>query len=248
MGVMHTFAGSFLTARPHFERSLALFKPGRDDDLAFRFGHDSGVGNFANAALCFWILGEVDRAVDLMNQAEARYAVLAHAATRALGNNIAAIFNLMRRDLARAAAHGAELADLARQHDLPMWRAFAAFFDWGAEPREATRMRESMRRALELLRAQNVCLYDGLLKCALAEEEAKAGNFYGASEIVNEALVTSARTGQQTFDAELHRVRGEALLNCDPANPMAAEEAIQTAIATAQQQGARSFELRAPCC
>ena len=245
MGVMHTFAGSFLTARPHFERSLALFKPGRDDDLAFRFGHDLGVGNFANAALCFWILGEVDRAVDLMNQAEARYAVLAHAATRALGNNIAAIFNLMRRDLARAAAHGAELADLARQHDLPMWRAFAAFFDWGAEPREATRMRESMRRALELLRAQNVCLYDGLLKCALAEEEAKAGNFYGASEIVNEALVTSARTGQQTFDAELHRVRGEALLNCDPANPMAAEEAIQTAIATAQQQGARSFELRA---
>ena len=27
----------------HLERALALFQPGRDDDLAFRFGPDAGV-------------------------------------------------------------------------------------------------------------------------------------------------------------------------------------------------------------
>ena len=32
------FAGEYVEARDHLERALALFQPGRDDDLAFRFG------------------------------------------------------------------------------------------------------------------------------------------------------------------------------------------------------------------
>ena len=34
------FAGEYREARDHLERALALFQPGRDDDLAFRFGLD----------------------------------------------------------------------------------------------------------------------------------------------------------------------------------------------------------------
>jgi hypothetical protein len=44
--------------------------------------------------------------------------------------------------------------------------------------------------------------------------------------------------------AELHRIRGKILLKRDAANPAPAEEAFLTAIAVAQQQKARSFELR----
>ena len=40
-------------------------------------------------------------------------------------------------------------------------------------------------------------------------------------------------------------MRGEILLNRDPANTAPAEDAFLTAIAIAQQQKARSFELRA---
>jgi predicted ATPase len=43
----------------------------------------------------------------------------------------------------------------------------------------------------------------------------------------------------------MHRVRGEILLQRDPANIAAAEQSLQTAIAIAQSQKARSFELRA---
>jgi len=46
-------------------------------------------------------------------------------------------------------------------------------------------------------------------------------------------------------EAELHRVRGEMLLKSDPTNPARAEEALRSAIAVAQRQGTRSFELRA---
>jgi len=43
----------------------------------------------------------------------------------------------------------------------------------------------------------------------------------------------------------LHRFRGDILLTRNPADPAAAENAYQTAIAIAKQQGARSFHLQA---
>ena len=92
---------------------------------------------------------------------------------------------------------------------------------------------------------QNRLFFDGLLKIALAEAEARAGDPDRALTVLDEALATSDRTGFRAFDAELHRARGEILLKRDPANPAPAEEAFQTAIAVAKQQGTRSFELRA---
>ena len=88
-------------------------------------------------------------------------------------------------------------------------------------------------------------LFDGLLKIALAEAEARAGDTDRAIAFLDEALATCDRAGNRAFEAELHRVRGEILLKRDPANPASAEEAFLTAIAVAKQQGTRSFELRA---
>jgi hypothetical protein len=58
---------------------------------------------------------------------------------------------------------------------------------------------------------------------------------------------TTARvvTGERSYEAEMHRIRAEILLNREPANTAAAEQSLQVAIAIAQSQKARSFELRA---
>ena len=78
----------------------------------------------------------------------------------------------------------------------------------------------------------------------LAEIEAQ-GDAEGALSRVDEALALAAETGERWSDAFLHRCRGEILLKRDPANTAPAEDALLTAIAVAQQQKARSFELRA---
>jgi predicted ATPase len=62
---------------------------------------------------------------------------------------------------------------------------------------------------------------------------------------VDRSIADSERSGIRCFDAECHRIRGEILLKRDPANTAPAEEAFLNAIAIAQQQEARSFELRA---
>ena len=243
-GISCWFAGEYPEARDHLERALALFQPGRDDDLAFRFGLDPGVAAMANLAIVSWPLGEVDRAISLIDRMQTRMADLTHVGTLANGRMHSAMFELMRG----AAANASELSRLSGEHDLPMWRAFGAFLrGWAAShtggPADGL---EDMRRGVEQLREQNVLWFDGLLKIALAGAEAQARDPARAVAILDEELAMCDRTGyHRAFEAELHRVRGEILLERDPAKPAAAEEALLTAIAVAKQQGARSYELLA---
>jgi predicted ATPase len=246
-GVTDWFAGEYREALEHLEQALVLFQPGRDDDLAIRFGHDAGVGATLYLAIVSWPLGDVGRAVSLVRGAEARIAGLAHIGGRAQGNHLTAMFELMRGDVARVASNATELARLADEHDLSQWRAFGVFLEGipRADNSEPVGGLQDMRRGVELLRDQNIVAGDGLFKIALAEAEARAGDVDRALTILDEAQATSERTGHRAFDAELHRVRGDMLLKRDPASVGSAEEALQTAITIAKQQGTRSFELRA---
>jgi predicted ATPase len=246
-GMTHWFGGEYREARQHLERALALFQPGRDDDLAFRFGLDAGVAAMLYLATTLWPVGDVERAISLVRAAEARSAGLAHAATRAYGKWHVVIFELMRGDVSRAALNARELSRLAHEYDLRVWRAWEGFLD-GLSTAESGALGgglENMRRGAELLRKQNVLVCDALLKIALAEAEAHAGDVDRSVAVLDEALATCERTGHRAFEAELHRARCEMLLMRDLANRATAEEALQTAIAVAKKQGTRSFELRA---
>jgi len=247
LGTTHWFAGEYAEAREHLERALTLFQPGRDDDLAFRFGQDAGVAAMCYLAITSWPLGNVRRAVSLVDGAHERLASVAHIGTHPYAKLHAAMFELMRGHGARAAENGSETARLAREHDLPLWRAYGAFFE-GLATAELGALSEGlsdMRRSAESLRQQNLLNFDGLFKIALAEAEARAGDHDRAIAILDEALATADRLGYRAFEAELNRTRGEILIECEPASPAPAEEAFQTAIAVAKRQSTRSFELRA---
>src|SRR6202040_3575102 len=88
-------------------------------------------------------------------------------------------------------------------------------------------------------------LFTTLFETALAETEAEAGEIEAALASIDHAVALTERTGQRWNEADTHRARGRILLKRDPANTVPAEEAFLTAIAVAQQQKARSFELRA---
>ena len=141
-GITCWFAGEYREARDHLESALALFQPGRDDDLAFRFGRDPGVAAMAYLAVVSWPLGEIDRAislVDRMQDADRGPHPYRHARVRKL---YAAMFELMRGDHVRAAPNAFELARLAREHELLMLRAFGVFLEgWATAARRRARQR-----------------------------------------------------------------------------------------------------------
>ncbi len=163
LGTTHCFAGEYAEAREHLERALTSFQPGRDDDLAFRFGQDAGVAAMCYLAIASWPLGNVRRAVSLVDGAHERLARVAHIGTHPYAKLHAAMFELIRGDRVRAAENGSETARLAREHDLPLWRAYGAYFE-GLATAERGALGEglsAMRRCVESLRQQDLLNFDG---------------------------------------------------------------------------------------
>jgi predicted ATPase len=109
------------------------------------------------------------------------------------------------------------------------------------EPGITLEMRQALAAHTEHGNKAWAPLFIGLL----AETEAALEGADVASARLGEALALAAETGEHWTDAFLHRILGEILLKHDPANTEPAEEALLTAIAIAQQQKAKSFELRA---
>jgi hypothetical protein len=77
----------------------------------------------AYLAIASWLLGEVDRANSIIDRMQSRITDLTHVGILAFGRMHSALFELMRGDHARAAPNAFELSRLAREHDLPMFRA-----------------------------------------------------------------------------------------------------------------------------
>jgi predicted ATPase len=83
------------------------------------------------------------------------------------------------------------------------------------------------------------------LEALLAEAEASAGDTDAGLRRLDDALAELEHTEQRWYEAEMRRIRAGILLQRDPADTAAAEQSLQAAIAIAQAQKARSFELRA---
>jgi adenylate cyclase len=80
----------------------------------------------------------------------------------------------------------------------------------------------------------------------LIEAQLKAGQLAATATTLDEAFAMSEQSGQRSFDAELHRLRGEWLVQSGvKSEESAADAAFAQAIKTARSQEARSFELRA---
>ena len=101
-----------------------------------------------------------------------------------------------------------------------------------------------LREALAAYLGQGNRLYAPLFHGRLAELEAEGDDADGALHRIDEALALASETGERWTDAQLHRIRG-VVLKRNPSNLAPAEEAFLAAIAIAQAQKAKSFELQA---
>ena len=124
---------------------------------------------------------------------QTRIAGARHIGTHRVWKSHAALFELMRGDRARAAQNAFELARLARERDLPMFQAFGVFLrglGGVAKRRARRRARGHAPRRRAAARTER-SVFRRLLKIALAEAEARAGDPDRAVAILDEALATS---------------------------------------------------------
>jgi predicted ATPase len=232
--------GDFAGAHQHFQKTIELYDQARHADFADRFGQDPLASAEILDALALWVLGRVDNSLRLADRALADAQSTGHAATMGHALAYAAFLELFRRNPEPVASYSQALADIASRYDFPAyWAGIAVFLQSWAKSRPA-----EMRRGLAIYREQGRIWL--LPEAVLAEAEASAGETDAGLRRLDSALAALERTEERSYEAEMHRIRAGILLKRDPADRAgAAEQSLQTAIAIAQSQKARSFELRA---
>ena len=246
LGFIRLFQGDLKGARSILEGALADYVPERDGETQHRFSRDTEVTSAAYLAVAQWHLGELERARQLVDRAIRRAKELGPAPT-----TTALFWKTMlesRRDDASAtslAAHA--VLDVAENYGLKSYADLAKIYAAWARGRlhdpEVGRIECEM--ALTSFLAQGNKVVTPSFHGMLAELEAAACGPEVALPRIDQGLAIANETGERITDSYLHRLRGDILLKLDSADPALAEEAYRTAIAIAQQQGARSDALLA---
>jgi predicted ATPase len=247
-GATCLYFGDFAGAHEHFQKTIEFYDRARHGDFANRFGTDPRAHAEIYDAIALWVLGRVDEALRLADRALADAESAAHAPTMGQVLNFSARLGLLRYNPEAVATYSQAMADIVSRYDLPAyWAGFAVFFQgWAkwSDRAEESRLAE-MRRGLAIVREQGNVWFLPRLEAALAGAEASAGDTDAGLRRLGDALTELERTEQRWYAAEIHCIRAEILLKREPADTTAAEQSLQAAIAIAQSQKARSFELRA---
>jgi predicted ATPase len=242
------YFGDFAGAHEHFQKTIELYDRARHGDFANRFGTDPRAHAKIYDAITLWVLGRIDESLSLAERALADAASAAHAPTMANTLVYAALLGLIRYSSEAVATYGQAVADIVSRFDLPAFMAgLAVFFEgWASwsEDSEESSLAE-MRRGLAIYREHGLVFGVPRLEAALAEAEVNAGETHAGLRRLDDALAKAQRTEQRWCEAALHHIHARILLKREPADTAAAEQSLQAAIAIAQSQKARSFELRA---
>ena len=236
-------AGDFLEARIHCERALEACDPEHDRETQERFHDATGPVVMSVLAVTMWQLGEVDRARELIDQANRRASELGHAPSMAHPLLWKSHLEILRGDPAAALSAAEALEGLGREHGLPFWRTFGELGVGWARGRlhDAAAGAEDLRRALADHVDQGATNDAWFYTVLLAELEAETLGLESALARIDEALALARQVENRCNLAFPHLLRGELLLKRDPSNPAPAEEAFQTA--ARDREGTRRAQL-----
>ena len=247
VAVISLCQGNFAAARIHSEQALMIDDSGWDRDVKLRFGHDLRIAAFCYLGLSQWTLGELGSVRQQIEKAITSAVESAHVPTLANTYYFASMLDLFRGDAGAVLRLAKPTVEISREHALPLHMAIGGACHGCARARLGDRKGDpaELRQAVSDLADQGNKLWLPLYQGLLAQVESDTQDVERAAATIGEALAHADQIGGYWATSFLHCIRGEILLKSDPVNTAPAEEAFLTAIAIAQQQKAKSFELQA---
>jgi predicted ATPase/class 3 adenylate cyclase len=249
IGMILLFMGRVVEAREAIERAFAAYEASTDADrLAARAaGQDAGVAALALMSWALWLDGHVDLAVDRMDEALRRAEEIAHPHTRAYASYYAAVLHALRGEAAIARKCADECLALSEEHGFQHWHGLSRAIRGVAMARidPGVPTLEEVMRALKEYRASGYQLGITVLYVLLGRALLVLQKSEAALEVIDEGLRAAEQNCERIFEAELYRLKAEALSARSGAGTDArVPKLLERALTTARRQGARSLELR----
>ena len=246
MGANLFYLGEFDQARLRLARSIAAYDARRDEPHRYLYGQDPRVGAHGYEALDLWLLGQTRQALE-SSEKELVYArALDHPFSLTYALTFAAWFHRLRGDVDRCQQLGQELQQLATERGVAVYRAVGVLLSGSAmveqgQLQEGLAVLESGMAEYRQTGSSVILPYwDGLYADALRQ----AGRLDEAQAALDRGFLAMRLTGECWCEAELYRF-GAVLLAARGAPQAETESAFEQAIAVAQGQGAKGWQLRA---
>jgi predicted ATPase len=199
--------------------------------------------------LALWLLGYPDQAVERSREGIALSAESRHPNTLALAHYYAAAIGQYRRDGLMVQRNADATLAIATEHGFSFWRATGLIMGgWAlAEQGAGTSGITHLRQGLDAFLDTGGGIYRTYFLALLAEALGREGQIKEGLGVLVEALALMHETGEALHAADLHRLRGELLLQQEAADLAwrEAEACFRQALNMARRQQARSLELRA---
>jgi class 3 adenylate cyclase/predicted ATPase len=247
LGSALVFTGDIAEGRVHLDRGMALYDPAAHRSLATRFGQDMGVTILSWRHQGLWVLGYPEAALADVEKVFELAREIGQIGTLIYARIWAPITLMHCGNYVAANAQLEELLVLVEEKGALFWKGpvmlyVACSLVLLGNFAEAVQMFDS---CIHAYRSTGATLSIPYLLSFLARAFAGLGQFDKAWGCIDEAISLIETTKETWCEAEINRVAGEIALRSSVPEAVKAEAYFERALAVAQSQQAKSWELRA---
>ncbi|MFO1324273.1 MAG: adenylate/guanylate cyclase domain-containing protein [Burkholderiales bacterium] len=238
--------GQMRPGKEHLDRALDLYDHTRSTQHSIVYGAHPWIVGFVNSAWLEWVAGNPAEAQRRSEQALLLARELGRPLPLAYALCMSAAMYQCQGDPQETLDLAAETVALARDNSMPYWVAWGTVLEGWALTRLGsidTGM-SSLHSGLKAYRETGAELFRPYSLSLLAEACRAAGRIDEAAGHLDLALESAKEQDVHFYSAEIHRLRGETILESG-GDVASAVDQFNQAMALANTQGALAFELRA---
>ena len=260
LGATLYYLSEFKSALAHIDKGIEYYQPQHHHAVpAFlHYVAEPGMTLLAYSAPLLWCLGYPVQAEERLKKAIDIGKDSNHPFSEAVSLHFKTVLYQYRGEVAEVETAAQQMLQICQEHAFSGWEA-AAIVMKGWTIAEQNRPEEGIamiRKGIAAWKETRAEVLLPLFHALLAQAYQRAGQYNLALQTLDTALLVITRTGERTYAAELTRRKGELYLilaekveaysNENTAATLAqAESNFQEALAIAQRQDAKSWELRA---
>ena len=247
LGTTFLFLGEPASALRYLTQGIILYDPQQHRSSVFLYGDDAGVVCHSFAAWALWFLGYPEQGLARNDEAVTLAQQSKHPISLAYALIYAAIYHQLRREVHAAQERVETAISLATEQGFPYWVALGSLMrGWAlAHQGQAQEGIEQINQGLIAWRATGTEISRPYFLALLAEAHGVMGQPEAGLTVLAEALALTDAMRGRWYEPDLYHLKGELLLQLSSDKQAEAENCFQQAIAIAQNQQAKSLELRA---
>jgi predicted ATPase len=257
------YLGELAAAQEYFTQGFALYAAAPQSSSVFRVVQDLGVSYLVHIAWLLWLCGWPHQALQRCTEALTLARALAHPFSQAYALNFMTMCQQLRRDLPATYEQAVATATLSATQGFPVFERLGGLMQgWArAAQGDADEGLAQLLQGWAAYQATGAALFRSYFLSLLADTYGRIQQPEAGLRVLAEALAAEQTSGEGFYTAELHRLRGELLLQSGARALMAedvplpsvtwhpqaseAEACFNQARDLARRQQAKALELRA---